>query len=300
MDKIDISSYLTDYTITDKVPSTVLDFLVVEYVYMIAPSPQLFNWFMAHGWGASTYSFSDPSVITDYAIMQRVQFNETAVFQKMVTEFTNAYNEGRTLNDQRYDEILAVYTAMLDKTEDAMNLLETDEDTFESLVNAVISNLSTEYTTHDTEISGDLDDWGDSQRTRIETQFDNLLASKQSEMISRGLVSTTSWDAIEVGIERERADALTVLEDKIVEAQLNLDKYLYQAQVDIRMKFLDARSRLMDMLHKQGSVRNEIRNTIVNALSGFAERRTDEYPNFLDPLNSIANVAVSQKSGAWS
>ena len=299
MDKIDLSSYF-DYTLTDHTAATVSDWWVTEYLTLLAPSPQLINWLTTMGWGTYSYSLTDPTAITDYAIMQRGGFDIMRILQVLVTDFTNSYNEGRDLNDDRFDEIIAVYTALQDKTEDELNLLEDDEDTFESLVNAVISNLAGEYTTHETEIDTDLTNWATSERSRIEDQFDNLLTTMAAKMRRRGIYNTTSWDAVEAGIERERADANTKLEGEIENRTNEIKDRLYNQQVDIRMKFLDARAKLMSQLHAQGNVRTEIRNKIVGVLAAFAERREDDYPSFLEPINSALSVAISEHANGWS
>jgi len=298
MDKIDLSSYF-DYTLTDHAATTVSDWWVVQYLLLLSPSPQLINWLTTMGWYPITYSLTDPTAITDYAYMYRGGVSLMRILQEQITEFTNSYNEGRELNNDRFDDIIATWAALQDKTEDELNLLETDEDTFEALVEAVISNLSTEYTTHETAMDTDLTNWSTDQRDRIGDQFDNLLTAKAAEMRRRGIYNTTSWDAVEAGIERERADALTKLEGEI-ELKLNaLEDRLYALQVDIRMKFLEARSKLMNQLHTQGNMRTELRNKIVGALAAFAERREDEYPSFLEPMNAALSVAISQSSNGW-
>jgi hypothetical protein len=45
------------------------------------------------------------------------------VLRDMITSFTNAYNEGRTVNNERYDELVALYALMLGHTEDELNTI---------------------------------------------------------------------------------------------------------------------------------------------------------------------------------
>ena len=300
MDKIIVGDYLKDYTISDKTPVTISNYAVTEYLYMISPSPQLINWFIARGWGVVSWALTDPSSITDYAYMQKGQFDERRVLQALVDEFTSMFNEGRTINDTRYEEILAILAAVMDKTGDGLNLLETDETTFVSLVEGVISVLLAEYTAHNTDISGYLNSWGDSQRERVDDKYDADSAAKQDSIIDRGFYNTSVWDAADLGIEAERASADLELEDRILVKQLENKRYLYGAQVDIRMKFLEARNRLVSLKHAQGSGRIDLRNKVIDGIAGFAERRTDEYPSFLEPLNATLNVALSQKTQGWA
>lgn len=298
MDKIDLSSYF-DYTLTDHSPADIGDWVQTHQMITIAPSPQLFNWLRTMGWEYDTYTFSDPPSIYDYAIMVKRTISIERVLQVQIDDFTSSYNEGRRLNDTRFDEIIAVFTALQDKTEDELNLLEDDEDTFESLVEAVISNLASEFTTHETAMDTDLSNWSTIQRTRLDNQFTNLLASEEASMRKRGVYNSTSWSAYVAGNAREKAEALSALNGDI-ETRLNeLEDRLYGQQVDIRTKFLEARSRLVNQLHTQGNVRTELRNKVVEALAAFAERREDDYPSFLEPINAALSVAISEHTNGW-
>lgn len=300
MDKIPISDYLGDYTISDKTPVTISNYAVTEYIYLISPSPQLINWLIARGWGAVSWTLTDPSAITDFAYMQKSQLDERRVLQGLVDEFTDSYNEGRTLNDTRYDEILSLLAVALDKTEDGLVSLETDEDTYESLVEAVISALASEYTTHKTAVEDSLDDWGDAQRTRIDNKFADDKSAIREVMIDTGWYNTSNLTTAYSGSTREEAVADNENEDIIKQRILELDERLYAKQVDIRMKFLEARNRLITLLHSQADSRIQLRNRVIEAVSGFAERRNDEYPSFLEPLNATLNVSLSQKSQGWA
>ena len=100
--------------------------------------------------------------------LKRQVLKPEAALDDLTESFTNAYNEGRTLNDQRYDEIVALFSVMLDKTEDSLVSLESADDTYESLIELLIYNVSADYTTHADDVDGALDDWADSERTRIE------------------------------------------------------------------------------------------------------------------------------------
>ena len=300
MDKIIVGDYLKDYTISDKTPVTISNYAVTEYLYMNSPSPQLINWFIARGWGVVSWFLTDPSAITDYAYMQKGQFDERRVLQALVDEFTSMFNEGRTINDTRYEEILAILAAVMDKTGDGLNLLETDETTFVSLVEGVISVLLAEYTAHNTDISGYLNSWGDAQRDRVDDKYDEEKAKEQDSIVDRGFYNSTVLSAANLGVEARRDAADLELEDRILERTLENDRYLYGAQVDIRMKFLEARNRLINLKHTQGTGRIDLRNKVIDGIAGFAERRTDEYPSFLEPLNATLNVALSQKTQGWA
>ena len=299
MDKIDLSSYF-DYPIFDHSIRDVSSWWTTESIVIISPSTQLVSWLQTMGWYIEVYRLSDPQSIRDWGHFTRGGFSLVSVLQVLVQDFTRSYNDGRKLNDDRFDEIIAVYIALQDKTEDELNDLESTEENFEGLLGAVINNLTSEYTTHETAMDTDLTNWSAIQRTRLDNQFANLLTSEAASMRKRGVYNTTSWSAYVAGNAREKAEALSALEGDI-ETRLNeLEDRLYGQQVDMRMKFIEARHRLMTQLHQQGNVRTEIRNKVVEALAAFAERREDDYPSFLEPINSTLSVAISEHANGWS
>ena len=300
MDKIDVGSYF-DYTISDHTAATVSNWSVTEIIHLPAPSPQLVNFLKTKGWTHTAWYLTDPTAITDYAYMQKEQFDPELVLQALVDEFNTLYNEGRTLNDDRFDDIMAVWTSCLDKTEDELNDMEDDEDIYESSIEAFVNNaIQSDYTTHAVDVDGFLDDWGDSERSRIDDAFDAKEDELQQSMVDRGIYNTTTWDSISAGLTREESDADTELEDKITQRQLELKEKTYDDLVDMRKRFMDANHRLMNELHGQREKRIALHNKVIEALNAFAERRTDEYPSFVEPMNAALSIAVGQRSQGWT
>ena len=298
MDKIDLSSYF-DYPISDHAIGNVSSWWTTEYIGLQSPSPQLVSWMTTMGWHIETWWITDPQSIHDYAYFTRGGFSLTSVLQVLVQDFTKSYNDGRKLNDDRFDEIIAVYTALQDKTEDELDSLEDDEDTFEALVNTVTETLEVKFQFYKDDREYEFASWSEIQRTRLDNQFANLLTSEAASMRKRGIYNTTSWSAYVAGNAREKAEALSALEGDIEIKRNELADQLYDRVVDIKFKLIEAKSRLMTQLHQQGNVRTEIRNKIIGALAAFAERREDDYPSFLEPINSALSIAISQRSTGW-
>ena len=68
--------------------------------------------------------------------LQRRRIQAEQVLQDMVESFTDAYNEGRRVNSDRYDEIVSLYALMLARTESEANRLpiaDIDVDDFKDL-----------------------------------------------------------------------------------------------------------------------------------------------------------------------
>ena len=295
MDKINPAAYITD---TDPVDEEIIDSSHwYEAQHITLTDASQIQWMLAQGW-VITATVSELNEDTGHyevfwwALIRRVLRPEFAL-QDLVASFTNAYNEGRSLNDQRYDELVAIYNVVLDKTEDSLISLEADDATYNKLIETLIASVSADWTAHNADVSGDLTSYGASERARITTQFDNQLAAARVSHIARGLYNSTVWSSVEAGIERERAVANTNLEDKITEKQLALADRLYVLKADMNAKILAARDRLRTSLHELETQRVGLRNAVITALTGFMERREDSYPD----IASIGNLAASLGAG---
>jgi len=291
MDKINPSAYITD---VDPVDEAVMDSSNwYEWQTMEMEDSAQLPWLFSQGWTVSatttTYDVdTGRHTVIKWFLRRRVLKPELAL-QDLITSFTNAYNTGRTLNDQRYDEIVALFTVVLDKTEDTMISLEADETVYDGLVETIIAALGTDFDAHNTSVSGALDDFGDSERNRIDTLFDAKIASAKSSLIQRGMYNTTVWNSVEAGIERERAVADLAVEDLISEKQIRNEDRLYQLKTDMRAKVLAARDRLRTSLHELSTKRLGLRNQVITAMMNFMERREDGYPD----ISSIGNLTTS-------
>jgi len=246
-------------------------------------------WLIAQGWYVTqqtNYPTADPPY-TFYRLERRRLLPERAL-SDLVSQFTSAYNEGRTINDQRYDEIVAVYAAMLDKGQDEFQLQRKESRTYEDLAETLIASVGSDYSTYSSAQTGALSTWGDSQRDAVETQFDNLLAARRADLISRGLYNTTLWESISAGIERERAKALNVVEDQILARQVELTDRVYARQVEMRRNVQAAGERLHNLMEEGRLKMLDMRNRILGAMLNFMERRQDEYPG-LENLGELAS-----------
>jgi hypothetical protein len=316
MDKINPLLYITD---TDPVPEAVLDassWFETEWttldwfeegvtsedsVVTLAPSwnsSPYIPWMLAQGWMVDDHSQSiyywnpnvDPviSIYHTTLTFKRRKIQSERVLQDMITEFTDAYNEGREINDRRYDELVALYDVMLDKSETAITSTESIVSAYDALITAAINALPTDFASHSADVSGLLDDFGESHRERVNTQFDNELAKARQDLTSRGMYNSTIWTSSSAGIETQRAKALTDLEDKITERQLASKDRLHVLHVEMRRGMIEAYHRLLAMKQDATFKPLDLRNTVLSAMLGFMERRQDEYPG----LEGLANIAA--------
>ncbi len=294
-------AYITD---TDPVPETILDasgWFATENGDVTwnetLGDPDLSAWFMAQGWVITSrmryLSHRGATAAEDqYSIrvtMRRRKLQSERVLKDMITEFTDAYNEGREINDRRYDELVSLYNLLLENTENTIATITDAGESYEALIQEIIDALPGDFTTHEGIVSGIYDDYGDSMRDDINTRFDNELTKARSALVDRGLYNTTLWTTQSAGIELQRTKALTDLEDKLSDKKNALQDRLYQLKTNMRTQMLAAYQRLMDGKKDSPTLRHlEVRNTVFANMLAFMERRQDDYPG----IDGLANIAA--------
>lgn len=302
LDKINPSLYLKDI---DVVPEAVLDasgwfeteYITVEYDAQDMTTNYV-EWYMAQGWTVYnreewgvvvSVSLGVPFTVMHYRVyLKRRKLQSERVLNDMIKEFTDAYNEGREVNDQRYDEIVTIYGVMLDKTQDDVRSLTTTTGAYNATIEGILALLPADFGALESDADGLLDDYGDSMRAALALRFDNESAKARSTLVSNGMYNTTVWTSVSTGIEGERAKALVVLEDQILERKLKLLELLSQARNHMRQGMLSAYERL-NAANKDNVFRPlELRNSVLSAMLNFMERRQDDYPG----LDGLANIAA--------
>ena len=221
-------------------------------------------------------------------VLKRRKLQSERVLQDMITEFTDAYNEGRTINDSRYDELVTLWATLADKVENDINALNTNETNYVALLDAVVAQMPNDFDDYQDYVSDLLDGWGDSMRADLTERFDNLLAAARQDLVTRGMYNTTVWTSANVGIERERQVATTDLEDKILERLLASKDQEQRFLVDMRNGTLAAYSRVLGIRQDNVLRPLDVRNRILTSMFNFMERRQDDYPD----LGNLANIAA--------
>lgn len=248
-------------------------------------------WLNAQGWRVTGAVIENTR--SWYSMRRRV-IRPEAVLDELASSYTDAYNEGRTLNDRRYDDLLTIYTNVLSETEDTFNTLETDDDAYEVLIEALITALGTDYTTYAADVDDDLDDWGTDLLAEINARFDAESSKAQQSLLDRGLYSSTMWTTISAGVERERTRALNNANDTIEQRQLELKHKVFNEQQQMRQRTLAARDRLRTYLSSARDRQVAVRNQAAEALGRLVERREDGYPD----LAEIGRLAASLGAGS--
>lgn len=289
MDKL--TPQINPTPVTVKSPEAVSQWYKTETTSGEFPPAEL-GWMMAQGWKVDTVAITADGA--DFYNLSRRVLKPESVLQDLVVSYTTAYNEGRILNDTRYDDLVVLFSVVLDKSERSYNFLEEDDDDYEALTQLLIATEETNFNSYDAAVTGDLDDWGRTQRTDVNARFDALLASAEQELINRGMYSSTHFVTDDAGIERERTRALDQVEDTIEQRQLGLKHQVYAALVSVKQRVHDARTRLRVFLHNSKDKQVAVRNAAVDALARLIEGRTDGYPD----MASIGRLAANLGAGS--
>ena len=221
--------------------------------------------------------------------LKRRKMQSEAVLQDMITSFTKAYNEGREINNERYDELVALYAMMLSRTENEANAFGgLSADDFKPLADAVVGAVKEALEKYRGAV-GDLpDDWMKSRIDEINRKFDALIGQAKAKMVAEGTFNSTVWPTTLAGIERDRAYALNDLKDEMVTAKIDAYGKIANITGDIGQKLLDCEIRIIEAQQKMLLGPTEVRNTVFKWMLDFMERREDDYPG-LDQLVTIAD-----------
>ena len=220
--------------------------------------------------------------------LKRRKMQSELVLKDMIASFTKAYNEGRQINDERYDELVALYSIMLSRTEDEANAFAgLNADDFKPLADAVVAACRDAMEKYGAAADGIPDDWMQSRIDEINRKFDALLSKARTDLVDKGLYNSTIWPTTASGIERDRQIALNDLKDEMVTMKVDVYGKIAAMKADIGQKLLDCEIRIIEAQQKMLLGPTEVRNTVFKWMLEFMERREDDYPG-LDQLATIA------------
>ena len=256
------------------------------------------GWMEAQGWISTPAG--DPVSGKQLYNMKRRRIDPEKVLGDLVSDYTAAYNQGRTLNDQRYDDIVAIYCALEGAMQNDSATQEADDDTYDALIETILTSVSSDFAAHSAAVTDYLDDYGTSIVAQINARFDAKSTAAQQDLTDRGMNNTTIWASVSAGVERERSLALSDVADKIMQQELVNKHKVYEQQANVHGRVLAARDRLWASVSSASDRRLASRNAIVSALMNFMERRTDSYPDLAQVGNLAANLGAGNPTGIRS
>lgn len=204
-------------------------------------------------------------------VLTRRKMQSELVLNDMIKSFTKAYNEGRTVNNARYDELVALYSLMLSHTEDEANRIPLDSlkpddllalgeelassfsdangiklEEIRPIYDAALENIRAAITALKDAVTIP-ENWLKSREDDINRKFDNEKNKINSTMIANGTFASSAWANIVSGVERDRHYALNNLADAMVTLKVDTYGKIATLTADSEGKLLDAVAKLVNI-----------------------------------------------------
>lgn len=209
--------------------------------------------------------------------LERRRMQAELVLQSMVDTFVANFNEGRKINVDRYEELVALYALMVSQTQDDAANIDLDSIDFEPLfdeVKAAIKEKLSEYQSVANQIPSD---WLESRKADINLKFDNLIGEARAKMVSDGTYNGTVWPSVLAGIEHQRSHALDALKDESVTLKLSAYGDIAKTTAALYGQMIDAQVRVFEALKSKKTTPITLRNEVLKWMYDFMERRTDDH-----------------------
>tara|TARA_Y100000593_G_scaffold78495_2_gene145794 strand:- start:1405 stop:2328 length:924 start_codon:yes stop_codon:yes gene_type:complete len=259
-------------------------------------------WMLAQGWrplSTQTDKTVFPNVVT-YTMEQTTLLNQN-VLHELLKDFTDAYNEGRSANDKRYEDVIELWSDMLDKSQTHLNEAETQLNNRVEVYLTTLDALEDEYDSFFAGVKTELNDLTvtlDARRNEVNDAFASRLSQASQDLVSRGLYSSTMKTSIDAGIEAEKQKALTEIAEAEQRTKADITLRKNQIYVDIlrmRAGLIESKMSLTDSQQQFQRYHLSERNGILVGLMEFVERRNDGYPD----MSALAQLTASlSESGA--
>ena len=209
--------------------------------------------------------------------LERRRMQAELVLQSMVDTFVANFNEGRKINVDRYEELVALYALMVSQTQDDAANIDLDSIDFEPLfdeVKAAIKEKLSEYQSVADQIPSD---WLESRKADINLKFNNIIGEARAKMVSDGTYNGTVWPSVLAGIEHQRSHALDALKDESVTMKLTAYGDIAKTTAALYGQMIDAQVRVFEALKSKKTTPITLRNEVLKWMYDFMERRTDDH-----------------------
>lgn len=193
--------------------------------------------------------------------------------QQLLNQYTQAHNQGKYANEQRYRDILGGYQ---DLSQMAGDLHGSRQRNLAGTVNNISQSLNQGYQDRYDQGMGMVDTSRDGSRDRINRHHDNQIGGMGQTLTNRGLNNTTIAGSMQNAIERNRGDQHRMLDEQILQQQLGAHTQLSGDQMSAQQQ---------NMWQGLGYLDNAQLAAIQDQLGipmqqlQFMERREDEYPS---------------------
>ena len=232
--------------------------------------------------------------------LERRRMQAELVLQSMVDTFVANFNEGRKINVDRYEELVALYALMVSQTQDDAANIDLDSIDFEPLfdeVKAAIKEKLSEYQSVADQIPSD---WLESRKADINLKFDNLVGEARAKMVSDGTYNGTVWPSVLAGIEHQRSHSLDALKDESVTLKLSAYGDIAKTTAALYGQMIDAQVRVFEALKSKKTTPITLRNEVLKWMYDFMERRTDDHVKIEELATLVEQMGYDGGIGAPS
>ena len=230
--------------------------------------------------------------------LERRRMQAELVLQSMVDTFVDNFNEGRKINVDRYEELVALYALMVSQTQDDAANIDLDSIDFEPLfdeVKAAIKEKLSEYQSVADQIPSD---WLESRKADINLKFNNLIGEARAKMVSDGTYNGTVWPSVLAGIEHQRSHALDALKDESVTMKLTAYGDIAKTTAALYGQMIDAQVRVFEALKSKKTTPITLRNEVLKWMYDFMERRTDDHVKIEELATLVQQIGYDGGIGA--
>lgn len=175
-------------------------------------------------------------------------------------DYQRAYEEAKAANEERYKNILTGYQDRSNQYQEGAAGLRDD----------VLGGYDARYQRNMNAIQN----LGQQEATDIQRRYGELKSANKQDMVNRGLTGTTIMPTMDQGIAREQEGALSRLNERLISQRIGLDSQLSGDAISAQERL--GQSILTGAAGVQGDT------------LGFAERRTDAYPD----MNQLIQLAA--------
>lgn len=219
--------------------------------------------------------------------LHRKRMQSDKVLNTMINMLVADYNKQKTINLDRYDEIVALYALMLSRTESEGNAMIEDGICFTPLFDDIKSRITTALNDLKCVAANIPNCWLASREAEINRKFCALIGQARAKMVSEGTFGTTVWTQVNSAFEHDRQLALNNLKDEMVTLKVDTYGKIADISANVGNNLMAAQVRIFEALQKKRIEPVNLRNTVFKWMLEFMERRKDEFP----ALTEIPTVA---------
>jgi hypothetical protein len=230
--------------------------------------------------------------------MYRNKFSRLDAMQILLDTMVFSFNEGRTLNQKRYSDLVTNLQTLLSNNQaDITSFLANSVNNNTGYVTLLVSNLAllqSDFTSHNTTASAYLTNLGITEEARINEQYDDLLTSQNQLLVNRGFYASSLSSQVVLQVERERTQAIIDLHDRLNREKLDNEHKLYEQEFRMRLEDLRVRQSVGGFHADLIKYQLDQRSNLALALFGLVERREDDYPSVGDMAATISSMGDDQ------